>query len=128
MSNIDFIKNTYEIISNSFKSLKEKTDEYKKPLGLFSKDEEIYACIDKCIPLITQAYNEKMPTIDSFIKNVSIALWDSTIKEYALKLKKDLKKAEDGLNDIIRYWNEKHKIIATNYKNQLQNRIDNLRC
>jgi len=127
-ANIDFIKNAIESVNNSIQNTKkyiEERQEANSPL-LFQSNR--YKCIAECLPKIKQELDEKLPKIDLIIKEISAALWDSIIIEYAQKLKNALSEANKGLEKVMKYWKEEDVLIATNYKNQIQKRIDNLKC
>lgn len=131
MTNIDFIKNAVDNINNSIESTKAKMLAVRSTYSnwtLLTDSAKKHECVNKCIIIAEPELKKKLPTIDKVINDITESLWDPAIKWYVQKLKNALIEAIKGLTELIDNWKKEDVMIATNYKNQLQNRIDNLKC
>lgn len=130
VTNIDFIKSAIDNINTSVENAKEKLKKIKDSYGFFSLASEVnrQELVNKCVSVIWPELKDKLPKIDWVIKEITLYMWDSTISTYAQKLKNVLKEVDKALTQMIQYWEEKDVKIATNYKNQIQQRINNLKC
>lgn len=129
-ANIDFIKSAVDNINSSVENAKDKLKKIKDSYWFFSLASEVnrQELVKKCVSVIEPELKEKLPKIDWVIKEISAYLWDSIISTYAQKLKSALKEIDKALTQMIQYWKEDDVKIATNYKKQVQKRIDELKC